>query len=367
MIGGVLFYLGSHPRLVAPYASNLVSRHLLRIEGGGLRVRDFKIRSFEGMDLFGVSLTLPGSAGGLTLISADTVAVDFQLTEVLGAVPRLRKVTVRRPEVYSMAGTDTAGPGEADTIELGLPTLQIDRLIVSDAFAEISDANGRLAERVNRVDWSGALTLGTAVEAVLDGCDVAWETHNSTLTDLRGRVRIDNSGVFVDTLAGVLNEATVQVAGHRLWDKSLDIRVSGRRVAVAEVEDLIDQSIGFNAAGDIVGTFVLQGDTLVYEGVFSGELEGYRAEGMTGRAVVTPTEVRIEDMTGTINGASFSGGGLFDITDSESVSFHLEGDVDAVDMAKGLVPGEEDLPVTDGRGRLRIEHTDNPMWTRVTA
>ena len=42
VIVGVVYWLGAHPWMVAPYASSLVSRHLLRIEDGGLRVRDFK-------------------------------------------------------------------------------------------------------------------------------------------------------------------------------------------------------------------------------------------------------------------------------------------------------------------------------------
>ena len=48
VILGVLVWLGTHPRLVAPYASSLVSRHLLRIEEGGLRVRDFRSAAVRG-------------------------------------------------------------------------------------------------------------------------------------------------------------------------------------------------------------------------------------------------------------------------------------------------------------------------------
>ena len=111
-IAGVLYWVGTNPHVVAPYTSNLVSRHLLRLEEGGLRVRDFRVRTFEGLDLYGVSLSLPDSSGGHTLISADTVTVSFNLREALGAVPRLRQVVVRRPEVYSLAGRG----GEKDLI-----------------------------------------------------------------------------------------------------------------------------------------------------------------------------------------------------------------------------------------------------------
>ena len=143
VIIGVIAYVGNHPRLVAPYASGLVSRHLLRIEKGGLRVRDFRVRAFEGMDLYGVSLTLPGNQGGMTLVSVDTMAVEFSLSQVLSAVPHLRRVTVRRPEVYSMAGTDTTKALKSGRVELDLPSLLIDHLVVSDAFLEFSDSGGR--------------------------------------------------------------------------------------------------------------------------------------------------------------------------------------------------------------------------------
>ncbi|MFN2370876.1 MAG: translocation/assembly module TamB domain-containing protein, partial [Candidatus Krumholzibacteriia bacterium] len=72
------------------------------------------------------------------------------------------------------------------------------------------------------------------------------------------------------------------------------------------------------------------------------------------------------DMRGRVNGAGFDGGGRIDIRDPANVTFVLEGDVTDVDLAKGLVPGEDDLPPTGGRGRLRIEHADNPLWTRVS-
>ncbi len=366
VIAGVVYWLGAHPWMVAPYTSNLVSRHLLRIEGGGLRVRDFRVRTFEGLDLYGVSLTLPAKSGGLTLISADTVTVDFNLREVLGTVPHLRRVTVARPEIYSMAGTDTTGGDDSDTIDLGLPSLLIDHLVVRDAFLEFSDSGGRLVQRIPRIDMQGKIRTGNEVWARLRGCDVDWETHQSTLTGLRGEVTVGSLGVEVAGLSGSVNGHPVRVSGRRDWNGDLDIEVEGRGVSVAEVENLIDQALGFTAAGDIAGTFAREDGTVFYQGVFTGEVEGYEVRDLTGRATITNEEVLLEDMVGNINGASFEGRGRFDIRDELSIHFVLEGDVRNVDMAKGLVPGEEEMPHTGGSGRLRIEHTDLPEWTRVT-
>ena len=119
--------------------------------------------------------------------------------------------------------------------------------------------------------------------------------------------------------------------------------------------------IGFRAAGDVTGEITSSGDTILYEGLFSGDLEGYRVSDLRGRAVIAPEDVQLRGLSGTINGAGFEGRGQFDISRSDSVAFTLEGDVWDVDLAKGLVLGEDEMPVTDGRGRLRIEHTDLPI------
>jgi len=366
VIAGVIYWMGTHPALIAPYGSNLVSRHLLRIEAGGLRVRDFRVRTFEGLDLYGVSVTLPGKSGGITLMSADTVTVDFKFQEALGAVPHLRRVVVTRPEIYSMAGNDTTSRDDSDIIDLGLPSLLIDHLEVRDAFLEFSDSGGRLIQRIPDIDLSCELRTGEEVRAILRGCDVDWETHESRLTGLRGEAMVGPEGIEVVGLGGMLNGHPVHVDGGRRWDGELDIAVSGRNVSVAEVENLIDQTLGFKAEGDLEGTFKKSGDLVFYEGVFSGEVEGYQAQDLAGSAVISSQEVLLKDMAGTLNGAGFEGGGRFDIRDAESVTFVLEGDVSDVDLSQGLVPGGDEMPRTDGVGRLRIETSLNPEWTRVT-
>ncbi len=365
-ITGVLVWVGSHPRVVAPYASRLVSRHLLRMESGGVRVRDFHVRPFEGLDLYGVNVTLPSRTGGVTLVAADTVVVDFAVAEALGSPPRLRRVAVSRPEVYTRAGHRAPGAPVPVPGPPRLPRLVIDRLEVDRAFVEASDENGRLAERITDVTFRGSVDAGEVTTMVLHGCSADWQTHASRLAGVRGNVRVGRAGVVADGVTGTLNGHPVEVSGLRGWDKSLDLNVAVKGVSIPEIEDLIGQNIGFKAHGDAVATIRADADSLVYDGVFTGELEGFAMEEVAGRALVGKTAVLLEGMHGKVNGATFSGGGVVDISDKRNVRFVLEGDVADVDLAKGLVPGEDDLPPTDGAGRLRIEHADHPMWTRVS-
>ncbi|MCP4291985.1 MAG: hypothetical protein GY780_09140 [bacterium] len=362
VIIGLMVWVGFNPQVMAPHLAGLVGKHLLGIEEGGLSVQDFEIRIFEGMDLYGVSLTLPSQSGGITLIAADTVKVDFYLQEVLDVVPLVRRVDVRNPEVFSRAGADSIDSNDP----VVFPRLEIEHLNITSAYLEFSKADGKLIEKISRMDFKGSARFDEGVEMALHGVDVVWDSHRSVLEDLRGVMVVDAHQVSAMPVYGLLNGNPVRASGSRLWDETLDIEVQAMNVSVAEVEDLIDMTIGFKAAGNLNATFVSADDGIVYEGLFNGELEGYELRDLHGRAVIAGNEVRITNMDGTINEATFVGTGHFDISSKESVKFLLEGDVANVDMAKGLIPGEEDLPVTKGHGRLRIEHTDMPMWTRVS-
>ncbi|MBK7190006.1 MAG: hypothetical protein IPH86_15385 [bacterium] len=174
----VLIYLGGRTELYAPQLSNLVGRHLLRLEDSGLRVRDFRVWGLDGVDLYGVSLTVPGSGRGQVLVTADTVQVDYVIKEALADIPRFRRVVVRRPEIFVRADTDS---GKSDKEKKSvtapkLPTLIIDDLLVSLGYLELADAGGRVQERIPYLSWRGSVEAGPVTRAVLRDCAVDWQT-----------------------------------------------------------------------------------------------------------------------------------------------------------------------------------------------
>lgn len=365
---GALAWVGTHPRLIAPLLSRVVSRQLIHQGGGSVRVTDFRVRAFEGMDLYGVSVSLPGPDRSLTLVSADTVRADFTLGDILAGTPRLRQLVIQKPGVYARLGSASARDGKQDERdeEFRLAGFVIDRLDIQGAFLELSGADGRLVERVSYVDWMGSVTSGDRLDLTLHGCDVAWDTHQSLLTELRGRVQIDGDRLSVPELYGNLNGKPVRAEGFWRWQGVLDLAVDAEGVSIAEVENLIDLTIGFHARGDLQGTFTSANDTVIYQGVFNGDLEGYRMQDLVGRAVIADDRVVVDGLQARVNDAWFDGSGLFLVPDEEHVSFVLEGEVADANLAAPLVIDAHDLPRTNGRGRLKIEHTVTPEWTRVT-
>ncbi|MBU8871568.1 MAG: translocation/assembly module TamB [Gemmatimonadales bacterium] len=366
---GAMAWLGTHPRLVAPFASNLINRQLMHGMGGSFRLQDFHFRVFEGVDLYGVSLNLPGLEDGMTLVSADTVIVDFSLREILSDTPRLQRVIINRPEVYSRIGKGKGDPSEANSSSdqgQGFAPLAIDNLEITQAFVELSGSDGRLIERFSHVDWRGRFHSGSQIHLQLHGCDLAWDTHQSLITEIRGDVIIDYREISIPRAYGFLNGRPVEVGGFRQWDGLLDIAVDCQDVSIAQTENLIDMTIGFNARGDLQATFFASGDSVLYSGLFNGELEGYEMRDLVGQAVIADDKVIVSGVSGWINEAWFEGGGVFHVPNEQELSFVLEGDVRDVDLAKDLVPDVADLPRTDGYGRLKIEHTMQPLWTRVS-
>ncbi len=363
VILGIVAYLGTHPRLLAPFASRLISQNLLHDWNGNLKVGDFRWHPFGGIDLYRVSATLHGEGQGVTLIAVDTLSVAYRFGELFGSPPRLRRLLIKGGEVYSLQGSGGSG---GDGAPRRWPRLRLDQLEILGCSVEVSGPDGRLRERISGINWRGVVAADTLLD--LDCRDAAcdWETRNSRLSGVWGKAALDSSGVRFRGLHCRLNDSKVVLEGRREWQGQLDLAVQAEAVVATEIEDLLNLTLGFTAVGDLDATFRSSGDSLLYRGEFTGELEGYRFEGVGGRAVLSAGSLLWDELYGRINSAYFAGRGEFDISDPQAVSYRLTGQVADVDLAQGLVPGEE-LPASQGRGQMILLHDEAPLRTRVTA
>ncbi|MFH1841830.1 MAG: translocation/assembly module TamB domain-containing protein [bacterium] len=362
VILGVLAYVSTHPRLVAPLISNLVSRNIFREIDASLKVQDFRLRYWHGVDLYNISLTIRGEQGGVTLIGADTLSLDYNFKDLLASPVHVRRLTVKGGEVYAHQGEPQA---ESTTSAPNWPQIRVDQVDLQKIFLEVSDSHGRLLERVPELNWRGVVRADTALSLESRNAAIVWETRDCTISRMYGRIDVGDGGIRCQGLHAQVGESQVIVNGQRHWNGDFDISIQAQTVTVQTVENLLDTSLGFTAAGNVDIALTARNDTLTYTGTFSGELEGYRLENMYGDAVITLDQIWWHELSGRVNSAYFIGTGQFDIADPERVSFTLAGEVADVNLANDLVPGEE-LPATDGHGYLTIFHADDPLRTQVT-
>ncbi len=363
---GAVAYVGTHPRLLAPWFARLATNHLLRGSDGSIRIRDIAGNPLTGLELHDATLSLHGERGAVVVVGIDTLKLQYDFRELLRGTLGLRRVTVAGAEIRARRGAPRA-PGEPAVpgSPFDLPDFRVDDLTVRRALLEVSGSDGRVEEQIPSLDWRGGVRAGGGLVLACRDADVDWASRSTRLQDLTGYVEVDGEGVAVRQLSALVNGNPVSCEGVRKHDGDLDLDISAAGVSVPEVENLIDMTLGFIASGDAQMLLTARGDTVRFDVAFTGELEGYRLDGVRGRAVLSPTELVWDGLEGRINGAWFSGGGVFDIADPLDVTFVLEGDVADVDLSQGLVP-ETDLPPTDGRGRMHLWRRDAADLTQVS-
>lgn len=350
---GAVAYLATHPRLVAPLAARVLTRNLFPDGRGSVRLRDFEGGFLNGCRLHQASFTLELERGGVVVVAVDTLVLDYRLKELLGKPPRLRAVTARGAAVNAQLPAPARDGGNGPGGLPHAPRVTVDRLDVRGA-AEILDAAGRLQDRVTRLELEAALAAAdSALRIDLRRLDVDWPTRNSRLARWYGRLALAPPGIVVDELHGQLNDRPVDLAGRRGWDRSLALKVRAAGVSADEIEDLLRERLGLRARGDLQADIAARADSVLFDGTFTGELEGYRMEGLRGRGISDQKALVWSYLAGRVNGAAFVGTGRFDLRSDSDPDFRLEGDVAGVDLSAGLVPDVE-LPATDGHGRVVI-------------
>ena len=334
---GLVAYVATHPRLIAPFAARLASQHFFRQSEGRLRLRDFAGNPLYGVELHDVSLSLALPGGGVVAASVDTLVLDYRLGELLGDEPRLRRLEARGATVHATTGParEAGGPG-AGAEPLRLPRLRVDAFAVAGA-AELADADGRLRERIAGFTLRGeAAAGGDSLRVRLHDARVDWASRGGRLEELRGSLRMGGGALAAEDVHCLLNGRPVEGRVARTAVGDLDITVQARDAYAPEVGRILDENLDVELRGDIVAHVRTQGDSLRIDAALDGTLEGYEVEGLRGWALSAGGELTWTRLRGRINGALFDGSGRFSLGDPAGVEFWLTGDVADVDLSRRL-------------------------------
>ncbi|MBC8424503.1 hypothetical protein H8E07_10300, partial [bacterium] len=366
LVAGGLLWVVNHPELLTPYFARLATRHLLRDSDGDLQIGSFSGNMLTGLRLYDVTLSLRGERGAAVDVGIDTLTVDYRFSELLQAPLRLRHVAVSGAECLARRGEapdpeTAAEPGGPFT----LPRFRVDDLDVRRSTMSISGPRGRVEEVFDGIAWRGTVKADTSLVLVCQRGELAWPSRDTVIRDLHGLVTVDGERITAEQISCGVNEHEVTAAGHRTHGGDVSLRVTADDISTGEIEELIDMSLGFAAAGDTRLHLTTRADSLWLDISFRGELEGYELEGMQGASLLADDVLTWHSLEGRINGAWFSGTGAFDLHDAADVSFQLRGDVSDVNLARGLVPDME-LPETDGWGWLNLWRRDGTDETRIS-
>ncbi len=363
--------LGTHPQLMAPLTTRLLNRYLTGGGQGELKIRAYHPRLFAGLDLYGLVYSRPQDDGGLTIVSVDTLEMDFRLRDVLGRDVHLHRARVARAEVYHHQGRGVKPAqdesGRTEPSHLDIPRLHIDTVAIDAAAAQVSSPDGRLVERVSSFGWRGEVAAdGHTLRLFSRGGHLDWDTRDAHFARLYGESVVDDTGVRTEQLEAMFNGSEVTVQGRVDRAGPLDLRVNAERVESSDVADLTGLNLDFAADGALTAHIRAAADTVRLDATFTGDLISWHVVDATGTAVITPGLVDFRRVRGRVNDAMFDGAVTVTSTGDGQARVVVDGDAADLDLAAGLVPEAKDLPETDGHGRLRILHTTQDNRTRVT-
>ena len=357
-------WLASRPSILAPYFSRLVTRNLLR-ENGQFQFGDLSGSLLSDVELTDVSITLRGRNNALAIVGVDTLRLEYGLRELLRKAPRIRRMELIGAEILTRRGrSPETGADTAPASPFSLPALQCDDLVVEDSSFAMANQFGQRRQNVPILNWRGTLKTGAELVLVSRDSDIWWETHAGRIENLEGVIRVDHSALTFQKIKVRVNDRDYALSGRRDHRGALLLEVEARNASAADIEDLIDIPLGFQAEGAVDLTLTARRDTVEMEYNFDGLLEGYDIQDFTGRCRLVGNELYWRHMDGRINGARFSGTGDFDIADPQDLVMRLVGNVSDVDLSSGLVP-DVDLPRTDGWGRLDLWRRFGTDETRV--
>ncbi len=286
------------------------------------------------------------------------------MRELLGRTARLRRLVVDGFEVYHNEGS-TLDAGRKTSPRV--PNLDIDFADLQRGRVEISDSEGRLLERIDRVDWRGELRSDDdRLRLITRGGRLEWPSRDAVLDRIYGDLTIEDAGVRVDNLGAAWNEGRATVSGS-MGEAGVDLHAIGRNLSALEVSELVGIHLDFEAVGDIDCRVTVRGDTIGFAGDFTGQFDAWELDGVRCEAVIVDGFANFETLRGGVGGAWFDGRLEVDAREHDDTVITIVGEGRDLDLRAGLIPGvaSEDLPRTAGHGWLEIVHTVRDEATRV--
>ena len=283
----IVWVLGTHPALMMPYVSKLATNHFLRGSGSNLTVKNWSGSLLGDLELHGVDLTLQLERGASANISVDTLSLQYGFLDLIRQPVRISGFHAKGVELYAIRGTPVA-PGNATlpSNPFKMPRLAVGSVSIDRASVALSDSKGRLQHSIPEFNWAGSIVVDDGIVINSTDSDIYYASRNTLLENLSGTVRYNKSAIVFSGVSVEADSTSFEIDGNRLHTGELDFTVTGERIAVQNIEELLEITLGFNATGDASFAITGRPDSLAMDIHYDGIIENYELSGMHGKCVL---------------------------------------------------------------------------------
>lgn len=362
---GVYLVLGTD--FFAHSLGKYVSRRLFRGTPFTVSIEKLQGNPFGDVRIRGLKLHYDGVSGSFDVFRLEELRCRYSLASFVENKPRIEELTIVKPVLRAKA--DATGryvvPSFGDGPSSGFPNLRIERLSIEDGHAIVQGRDR--SDALNNVQVRGRVVSSRAELAFrIDGASAEAPNRALVLQKLAGTiVAKEEPGtasagkgtayrLHFDSLAVKLERSSLIITGMVAPSSLLfDCTFAANPLNIDEIAG----ALGLNVSehGEVEGIFSVQGkpDGFRLRGTMNGVVAGYAVSDFKIDLVKRARDIRIDLMSGYLNGAAIEGSGDYREHSPAVVTVNVS--IRGLDLSKGFMPGRK-LPETNLNGKASLRY-----------
>jgi len=376
LAGAIAVIMGLFSVLHTGFFAHNLSRQMTRRYLAGtpfsVSIDRFTGNPLGDITIRGLKLRYRGADGAFDVLRVDEVQCRYDAASVARKQPLIEELVIVKPVVRLKADSTGAfilpslggGPG-------AFPEIRLDRLLLRDGQAVVQGL--ARSESVSDVQLRGSVrSTGAKIAVRIDGGSAEDPQRSLTLKRLSGTVLVERDAaapspaarsqrrstfpyrLSFDSLAVSLEETALVLSGTVVPSTRLfDCTVSANPLVIDEVARIAGHPM--KPAGEVEGLFSAKGkpDRFHLRGTMNGVLAGYGMSDFKVDLRRENREIRVDSMSGYLNGAPIDGAGTYRERAPQVATFDLA--VSDLDLSKGFVP-KHSLPETRFNGTVSLRY-----------
>jgi autotransporter translocation and assembly factor TamB len=362
---GVYELLGSD--FFAHGVGRYASRRLFHGTPFTLSIGKLRGNFFGDVRIEGVKIHYAGPAGSFDVFRLEELRCRYSLVSFVEKKPRIEELAVVKPVLRAKA--DTTGryvlPFGGGGPSKGFPDLRVGSISIEDGHAIVQGRER--SDAVNNLRLRGSVASSRAeLSFRIDSASGEDPNRSLVLKRLAGTIvaRMDTTvraggpgsyRVYFDSLEVDLAQSAIVVTGvFSPSNRFFDCTFSANPLKIGEITSALGLAVA--EQGEVEGIFSAQGrpDGFRVRGTMNGVVAGYALSDFKVDLIKRPRDMKIDLMSGYLNGAEIEGSGDYREHSPGVATFNLT--IHDLDLSKGFMPGRT-LPETNLNGKVAVRYS----------
>jgi autotransporter translocation and assembly factor TamB len=356
----VLAWLAAHPATYAGQLGRIITDNLLRKSGAAFTFETLSGNPLRNLTFYDVSITRPGEDGSFVYLTADSLAIDYDLKSFFSPEPHLRSLVLGPSQLLLRLASGAGVASQPESSDRRVDTaLRVDFASVDRLNVSVATSAGDIVEELRDLQWIGSArtSLDQSVKLHTARLAGAWPTRSVELhrasfdATLRGRrLELKNATADLDSTRAEFGLALVR--GREGGVESFELDAQVEAFSLNEILALLGKDPGprLQLAGSVKLDYAE--NLLRLEGAAHGRLDSYPITADQFSATIDSVGLHFDKVDGSFLSARGQVRGSLDFS---TALLSLEGDFTGGDLSEPWTGQDRQWPACELGGRIEMQ------------